>query len=129
MDDFDYLLACLAIAALAILLVLHRCAYHSGVADGYGAAVEPENPGYRRAQLYLQQYMADRWPELLPQKRRTLHELLATHEWVGPGNLAATTTAPTDWDVARTVLERQQEVLECTGVAYRFLGVTGEEQE
>lgn len=33
-----------------------HCAYYNGVNDGYGATVEPWNPGYRKAREYLTKY-------------------------------------------------------------------------
>jgi hypothetical protein len=41
-----------------------RNAYLNGVTDGYGAAREPHNPGYRKAANWLRTYMSHRWPEL-----------------------------------------------------------------
>lgn len=41
-----------------------RNAYLNGVTDGYGAAREPNNPGYRKASDWLREHMSHRWPEL-----------------------------------------------------------------
>ena len=35
--------------------------YHNGCVDGYGAAKEPENPGYQSARRYLKKTMSHRW--------------------------------------------------------------------
>ena len=40
-----------------------NAAYHNGVADGYGFAQEPLNPGYMRAGLYIVKHMPHRLVE------------------------------------------------------------------
>jgi hypothetical protein len=42
-----------------------RSAYFNGVSDGFGFAVDPENPGHQRAAAWLRKYMGHRWPTLL----------------------------------------------------------------
>ena len=51
----------LFLGVFTFIIISITAAYNS---DGYGAAREPDNPGYRKARRYLEQYMAHRWPEL-----------------------------------------------------------------
>jgi hypothetical protein len=44
------------ILAVACIIYAIHCAYYNGVNDGYGATIEPWNPGYRKARAYLTKY-------------------------------------------------------------------------
>lgn len=41
------------------------CAYRNGVTDGFGFCIEPNNPGYRKAGLYLVARESHRWGYVL----------------------------------------------------------------
>lgn len=55
LGGFFYFFLC----ALCVFAV--RASYHNGCVDGYGAAKEPENPGYQAARRYLKEHMSHRW--------------------------------------------------------------------
>lgn len=50
--------------ALLFVWTVSGAAYRNGVTDGFGYAMEPNCPGYRKAGEYLKKHMAHRWPEL-----------------------------------------------------------------
>jgi len=52
------------LVVVVFVMYAQSCAYHNGVTDGFGFAVDPKNPGYQSAGRYLRKYMSHRWTEL-----------------------------------------------------------------
>jgi len=53
-----------SVVVVAFVVYGQSCAYRNGATDGFGFALEPQNPGYQKAGRYLRKYMAHRWSEL-----------------------------------------------------------------
>uniref|UniRef100_A0A6M3LA71 Uncharacterized protein n=1 Tax=viral metagenome TaxID=1070528 RepID=A0A6M3LA71_9ZZZZ len=55
-----FILLIMFLAMVFVLLCVHL-SYQNGITDGYGAAVEPDNPGYQKARNWLKKHMKHRW--------------------------------------------------------------------
>lgn len=64
MDITEVFIAGLAIVGFGMIVFGLNAAYYNGVNDGYGAARERGNPGYKKAYEWLVANRAYQWPEL-----------------------------------------------------------------